>query len=433
MVMMTTTIRTTKKTANTSAKTRAPSESVTFANGSKPLAANSPVDRLTSHKRAGLCSDAVATKVARRMRAPQRRDPMQYSPAYTFKKLNQRLPNLNFNTLLILATFIALHLLQPALADQHQHQWQIPRQSGVANNQQQEQWQQYSRIMHELASRQQAGQQHSRPAANSFGHSVQQQLPDSPSAEAMQDPQAAYWTSTSDTNDQSSVYQQQDFGSLVAGSNLQRLQQPVPTTPSINRQLVMPPQFYELGLAQTGALQIDQATMGNNQQGAGGSARSANGARARSLFGAYSGAGQQHNSSEQATDNSAPADQSQISAKDPTGYDQQVSDAPSAGAKDATEKSGSSPESNDSQVAADKQIEPRQRRRIFNRILKKAEWNHLFVELSKVFVRYFLDLALKDIIGKQGGDATTSRKKLDAQTEITDLLRDVVKNAISNM
>lgn len=82
----------------------------------------------------------------------------------------------------------------------------------------------------------------------------------------------------------------------------------------------------------------------------------------------------------------------------------------------------------------DKAIEPRQKRRIFNRILKKAEWNHLFVELSKVFLRYFLDLALKDIIGKQsGGDTTTSRKKLDAQSELTDLLKDFVKTAISNI
>lgn len=88
-------------------------------------------------------------------------------------------------------------------------------------------------------------------------------------------------------------------------------------------------------------------------------------------------------------------------------------------------------------------IEPRQRRRLFNRILKKAEWNHLFVELSKVFLRYFLDLALKDIIGKQSGSSvggsgsssaeTTSRKKLDAQSELADLLKEFVKNAISNI
>lgn len=92
----------------------------------------------------------------------------------------------------------------------------------------------------------------------------------------------------------------------------------------------------------------------------------------------------------------------------------------------------------------DKTIEPRQRRRIFNRILKKAEWNHLFVEVSKVFLRYFLDLALKDIIGKQSGgsssslsgsasDSTTSRKKLDAQSEIAELFKDFVKTAISNL
>lgn len=88
--------------------------------------------------------------------------------------------------------------------------------------------------------------------------------------------------------------------------------------------------------------------------------------------------------------------------------------------------------------------EPRHRRRLFNRILKKAEWNTLFMELSKVFLRYFLDLALKDIIGKQSGagvggasspadSSTTSRKKLDAQSELADLLKDFVKTAISNI
>lgn len=87
----------------------------------------------------------------------------------------------------------------------------------------------------------------------------------------------------------------------------------------------------------------------------------------------------------------------------------------------------------------DKSIEPRQRRRMFNRILKKAEWNHLFVELSKVFLRYFLDLALKDIINKQGGErasgdsSTSGRKKLDAQSELADVFKEFVKAAISNM
>lgn len=91
----------------------------------------------------------------------------------------------------------------------------------------------------------------------------------------------------------------------------------------------------------------------------------------------------------------------------------------------------------------DRSVEPRQKRRLFNRILKKAEWNHLFLEVSKVFLRYFLDLALKDIIGKQSGgssgtssssDSSSSRKKLDgAQSELADLFKDFVKTAISNI
>lgn len=80
------------------------------------------------------------------------------------------------------------------------------------------------------------------------------------------------------------------------------------------------------------------------------------------------------------------------------------------------------------------QVEPRTKHRMLRRILKKAEWNQLLVEISKVLVRYFLDLALKDIIGKQSGDnGTTSRKKLDAQSEVAELLREFVKSAIANI
>jgi len=109
-------------------------------------------------------------------------------------------------------------------------------------------------------------------------------------------------------------------------------------------------------------------------------------------------------------------------------------------ADDQSKQGGSSGnQDNNEMQAVDKNIEPRQRRRLFNRILKKAEWNHLFFELSKVFLRYFLDLALKDIIGKQSGGTSSSsgsesgRKKLDAQSELADLLRDSIKTAISNI
>lgn len=100
------------------------------------------------------------------------------------------------------------------------------------------------------------------------------------------------------------------------------------------------------------------------------------------------------------------------------------------------EKSSSGASDSDAQTSqpTEKVVESRQKKRIFNRILKKAEWNHLFMEISKVLVRYFLDLALKDIIGKQSGsDGTTSRKKLDAQSELADMFKEFVKNAISNI
>lgn len=80
-------------------------------------------------------------------------------------------------------------------------------------------------------------------------------------------------------------------------------------------------------------------------------------------------------------------------------------------------------------------IQPRRGRKLFTRIMKKTEWNHLLVELSKVFLRYFLDLAVKDLLNrpKAGDDSTTSRKKQDTQTEVVNLLKDVVKATLENI
>lgn len=186
------------------------------------------------------------------------------------------------------------------------------------------------------------------------------------------------------------------------------------TTPSISRQLVPPPQFYELGLSPVGALQVGSATI-DELTGQDGERHSrASNATARSLDNSQTES--QLDSAKSSYQNSEPSKDD--GARNGSADAGKASDAPAA-------------------TAADKTIEPRQRRRLFNRILKKAEWNHLFVELSKVFLRYFLDLALKDIIGKQSGnlkdDGTTSRKKLDPQSELADLLKDLVKTAISNI
>lgn len=131
--------------------------------------------------------------------------------------------------------------------------------------------------------------------------------------------------------------------------------------------------------------------------------------------------------------------------------DKQAQQVPSsASSQDTSNSSGDNSQHAQSSAPAVpiKSIEPRSRRRMFNRILKKAEWNHLFVELSKVFLKYFLDLALKDLIGKQSGeraagivssaisevvDNSTGKKSGVAQSDIADLLKDFVKAALANM
>lgn len=135
-----------------------------------------------------------------------------------------------------------------------------------------------------------------------------------------------------------------------------------------------------------------------------------------------------------------------ISVLQPRGADSSATSNEASPNRDASQPSGSGGEpdkspsdsissgSNSNSNPNDKSIEPRQRRRIFNRILKKAEWNHLFMEVTKVCVRYFVDLGLKELIGKQSGsDATTSRKKLDAQSEFADFAKEFLKVAILNI
>lgn len=135
---------------------------------------------------------------------------------------------------------------------------------------------------------------------------------------------------------------------------------------------------------------------------------------------------------------------------------------PEISGEQATQSTASSPETattensstSNSQVADassklqamdERSIEPRSpRRRVLTRIMKKAEWSHLLAELSKVFIRYFLDLALKDMMGKSSGDrastdavptsATTGRKKLETHvSEFGDIFKEFVKTAIANM
>lgn len=236
-----------------------------------------------------------------------------------------------------------------------------------------------------------------------------------------------------------------------------------PTTPSIGRQLMGPPQFYEFALSPTNAVQLEHVSGDEreptNTAGAplisspslrmsggkslmpppSGQAMSTdNQAEGSNLSGVIArNNGQQVSSGKEQASNSHRGEESEHSSKAQAAEEQANSNNNNNNSNNAqdTSNSGSANQDSTSQQAVDKTIEPRQRRRIFNRILKKAEWNHLFVELSKVFLRYFLDLALKDIIGKQSGstDSTTSRKKLDAQSELTDLLKDFVKTAISNI
>lgn len=236
-----------------------------------------------------------------------------------------------------------------------------------------------------------------------------------------------------------------------------------PTTPSLSRQIMGPPQFYELAFSPTNAVQLEQVNSEDREANVAAAAAANSDGSVSGPIGATSslrinnGRSMTNGPNNQAASDNQ-ADSSNTSPVIARNTNQQVgseqvnskeqNDLPAKAQQDeqannnngednmsnGTNK-GPNQEQSSHQQVVDKTIEPRQRRRIFNRILKKAEWNHLFVELSKVFLRYFLDLALKDIIGKQSGstDTTTSRKKLDAQSELTDLLKDFVKTAISNI
>lgn len=268
--------------------------------------------------------------------------------------------------------------------------------------------------------------------------------------------QQSLWTSsdlfitpqTSGKQDQfngPSEYSRQQTGQYFAYRPLSALPANGPiTTPPMSRQIMGPPQFYEFALSPTNAVQLEQVS-GEDREGSAATAPIA--AASLRANGAKSMANPNNQADNQAEGSNAvgvvarnpgqQADQSNSNREQNDSSPSKAQDEPSSGGNNAQDASsaGSNQEQAAGQQAVDKTIEPRQRRRIFNRILKKAEWNHLFVELSKVFLRYFLDLALKDIIGKQSGstDTTTSRKKLDAQSELADLLKDFVKTAISNI
>lgn len=275
-------------------------------------------------------------------------------------------------------------------------------------------------------------------------------------------------------------------GDLVNYNNLlqqqQQQQASQPTTPTLNKQLVPPPppppsvpHFYQFGLAQTSALQlepdssqtppvVEPMSVAQSSLEPTKVAEPPNRAPEQQAHNptrqlqSASNIGPNNQFQVSTPQSAAPVKQrestrsgrqyheptEQLSSEQIDGTSPQQATSSSTGSS----KSAQSKQEDETPVSApvEKGVEPRQRRRMFNRILKKAEWNHLFVELSKVFLRYFLDLALKDIIGKQSGGAslssdsgssssssTSGRKKLDAQSELTDLLKDFVKTAISNM
>lgn len=265
-----------------------------------------------------------------------------------------------------------------------------------------------------------------------------------------------------------------------------------PTTPTLNKQLAPPPPYYELGLTPTNALQLELPSREQRYQPSHGTQpmmvhpnpgrifhqdhpqmlRPADSVASPQLASPEDYANLMLSASANATGtqrqtrqrqaqgevgalrdsrsmmlsnqlDSASSSSDGVSAKNVQGKDSQsAADQTESSAMSDSSSSGQTSDSkydnnNQNQVQLDKGVEPRQRRRLFNRILKKAEWNHLFVELSKVFLRHLLDIALKDIIGKQSGStgdsATTGRKKLDAQSEFADMLKDFIKTAITNI
>lgn len=364
--------------------------------------------------------------------AKQRQDQMKQ-----LKPIKSRYSTL---TLPLLVGLVSLSAAKTVLSlTSHEHQQQPITQQQLFN----------SRYNSEPSKQQQQQHQHNHPnqqQASSLAHLIQQQQRQHFRPQVADEGQS-YWThdvtlSSPTLLGQASANAQHQTGGLAlmepprlrpqqADISFQAFQDlnSQPTSPSINRQLVLPPQFYDLGLSQVAALQLESFGAGEeaspaakSQAPSGQVDRSRNGT-ARSLESQPAEAQRQTNEEQ-----TKPMTTSETGARNSNGEPDKAAGAqPNEGAAEPT-----------TPLAVDKTIEPRQRRRLFNRILKKAEWNHLFVELSKVFLRYFLDLALKDIIGKQSGSVasestTTSRKKLDAQSELTDLLKDFVKTAISNI
>lgn len=372
------------------------------------------------------------------------------------ESLKRRTSKLNFTSLLLLASLSSnltlSFAISPANADEQHQQELFNKQRQIFDQlSNQKQLHQLTNLVQRLApqsdqqqqqqlrdsSRDESGQQHLMVAHQSLAQLLQQSQPQ----DQQQDQQRSFWTSDGQPVDQFSANYQANAQQFVP------YRQPTfikPTLPSINRQLIAPPQFYDMNLVPVSALQIEQ----NNDEPRDNFVMGRTSPRAGSARSLMSGGSSSSNQSGEPTTNKKSSDSSAAnrsnSQQQTSQHDNNSKDPISAEASNVS-SSAKNPDDNadgnknnsqqeSSEMLVDKTIEPRQKRRIFNRILKKAEWNHLFVELSKVFLRYFLDLALKDIIGKQsGGDSTTSRKKLDAQSELTDLLKDFVKTAISNI
>jgi len=62
-------------------------------------------------------------------------------------------------------------------------------------------------------------------------------------------------------------------------------------------------------------------------------------------------------------------------------------------------------------------------RAVIGRLVKKTDWNTLFVKLAKVFLQYFLDLILNDVFGTTGTRRSFEGSSSDASRLLKNLLR----------
>ena len=223
-------------------------------------------------------------------------------------------------------------------------------------------------------------------------------------------------------------------------SSRQYVQQ-APTTPTLNHQLMPPSQpFYEFSFAPTNALILEPQQENYNTQQHNPVALQSNN-KVANLTTAGRADSLAKSASEGVGTQRAPSDALHNSLAQKLNQPE-LPTTPATTAANSVIKSQGSSQKKSSLDVVERSIEPRQNRRVLSRILQKAEWNNLFVKLSKVLLKHLLEMALKDIVGKQSGDAasdsgatdsTTGRKKFDTQSEVADLFKDFVKTAVSNL